>query len=281
MEIKLKNVDYIYNEGTPFSNKVLEDINLDLNEEKIIGIIGKSGSGKTTLVQLLNGLFIPSKGNIQVDDFIIRKGMKLGNINNLRRKVGLVFQFPEEQFFNPTVKDEISFALKYFKYKSDRINKQVSNALTMVGLDNEYLSRNVFNLSGGEKRKIAIASILVFNPKIVILDEPTVGLDYKSKKRMMELIKKLKERYNKTIIIVSHDVDMLNVIADDIIVMNEGKVMMSGSKNEVFKNTSLFNEIGLRLPKIVEFTGKTAKKGIILGKYTDIKDLMKDIYRNV
>ena len=208
MEIKLKNVDYIYNEGTPFSNKVLEDINLDLNEEKIIGIIGKSGSGKTTLVQLLNGLFIPSKGNIQVDDFIIRKGMKLGNINNLRRKVGLVFQFPEEQFFNPTVKDEISFALKYFKYKSDRINKQVSDALTMVGLDNEYLSRNVFNLSGGEKRKIAIASILVFNPKIVILDEPTVGLDYKSKKRMMELIKKLKERYNKTIIIVSHDVDM-------------------------------------------------------------------------
>ncbi len=281
MEIKLKDVGYIYNEGTPFSNKALEDINLNLNEEKIIGIIGKSGSGKTTLVQLLNGLFVPSKGSIQVGDFTIKKGMKLGNINDLRRKVGLVFQFPEEQFFNPTVKDEISFALKYFKYKNERINKQVSDALTMVGLDNEYLSRNVFNLSGGEKRKIAIASILVFNPKIVILDEPTVGLDYKSKKRMMDLIKKLKERYNKTVIIVSHDIDMLNVIADDIVVMNEGTVMMSGNKNEVFKNTSLFHEIGLRLPKIVEFTGKTAKKGIILGKHTDIMDLMKDIYRNV
>lgn len=282
MEIRINNVSHVYNEFTPFEHTVLQNVNLHLEDEKIIGIIGKSGSGKTTLVELLNALIIPSYGNIEIADFDIKKNIKLNNINALRRKVGLVFQFPEEQFFNPTVREEVSFALKNFRYKGDRIHKQVSEALSMVGLDDNYLERNVFNLSGGEKRKVAIASVMVFNPKVIILDEPTVGLDYKSKKKLMQLVKKLKDRYHKTIIIVSHDVDMLNVIADDIIVMDSGEVVMSGAKNEVFKNISLFHKYGLRLPSIVEFTGKViTDKGIILGRYTDIKDLIKDIYRHV
>jgi energy-coupling factor transport system ATP-binding protein len=282
MEIKVNDLSYVYNENTPFEHVALENINLKLESEKIIGIIGKSGSGKTTLIEHFNALLLPSEGNIEIEDFNIRKKMKLNNINLLRRRVGLVFQFPEEQFFNPTVREEISFALKYFKYKSDKIHKQVSEALTIVGLDDNYLERNVFNLSAGEMRKVAIASVMVFNPKVLILDEPTVGLDYRSKKKIITLIKRLKERYNKTVIIVSHDVDMLNVIADDLIVMDKGKVIMKGSKNEVFKNTSLFEEYGLRLPKITEFIGKVRmEKGIKLGNYTDIKDLIKDIYRNV
>jgi energy-coupling factor transport system ATP-binding protein len=282
MEIKINNVNHIYHESTPFANTALEGINLTFEEERIIGIIGKSGSGKTTLVELLNALLIPTEGTIDIENFNIKKGMKLDNINDLRRKVGLVFQFPEEQFFNPTVREEVSFALKYFRYRNDRIHKQVSEALSMVGLDDNYLERNVFNLSGGEKRKVAIASVMVFNPKIVILDEPTIGLDYKSKKKLMQLVKKLKDRYHKTIIIVSHDVDMLNIIADDIVVMDKGKVISSGPKNEVFKNTSLFRQYGLMLPKIVEFTGKViTEKGVILGRYTDVKDLIKDIYRHV
>jgi energy-coupling factor transport system ATP-binding protein len=282
MEIKVNDLSYVYNENTPFEHVALENINLKLESEKIIGIIGKSGSGKTTLIEHFNALLLPSEGNIEIEDFDIRKKMKLSNINLLRRRVGLVFQFPEEQFFNPTVREEISFALKYFKYKSDKIHKQVSEALTIVGLDDNYLERNVFNLSAGEMRKVAIASVMVFNPKVLILDEPTVGLDYRSKKKIIALIKRLKERYNKTVIIVSHDVDMLNVIADDLIVMDKGKVIMKGSKNEVFKNTSLFEEYGLRLPKTTEFIGKVRmKKGIKLGNYTDIKDLIKDIYRNV
>jgi energy-coupling factor transport system ATP-binding protein len=282
MEIKINDVSHIYNEFTPFEHLALEKINLTLEDEKIIGIVGKSGSGKTTLVQLLYALLVPSYGTINVGDFEIKKNMKTGNINDLRRMVGLVFQFPEEQFFNPTVREEVSFALKYFRYKSDRVHKQVSDALMMVGLDDSFLDRNVFNLSGGEKRKVAIASVLVFNPKIVVLDEPTVGLDQKSKKKLMQLIKILKDRYHKTVIIASHDVDMLNVIADDIVVMDSGRVVMSGSKVDVFKNAALFNRIGLRLPRIVEFTGKVVKeKGVILGRYTDIKDLIKDIYRHV
>ena len=282
MEIRVNNVRHIYNEFTPFEKMALEDANLQLESERIIGIIGKSGSGKTTLVETLNALIIPSYGSIEIADFNIKKSMKLDNINDLRRKVGLVFQFPEEQFFNPTVREEVSFALKHFKYKSDRIHKQVSEALSMVGLDDNYLERNVFNLSGGEKRKVAIASVMVFNPKVLILDEPTVGLDYKSKKKLMLLVQTLKERYKKTVIIVSHDVDMLNIIADDIVVMDNGKTVLSGPKNEVFKNTTLFNKIGLRLPKIVEFTGKVrTDKGVILGRHMDVKDLIKDIYRNV
>jgi energy-coupling factor transport system ATP-binding protein len=282
MEIKINNVSYIYNESMPFANKALHDINLRLDDECIIGLIGKSGSGKTTLVELLNALLIPTEGNIEIAGFDIKKNMKLDNINNLRRKVGLVFQFPEEQFFNPTVREEVTFALKYFKYRNGRMHKQVSEALSMVGLNDSYLERDVFKLSGGEQRKVAIASVMVFNPKVIILDEPTVGLDLKSKKKLMQLIKKLKDRYHKTVMIVSHDVDMLNVIADDIVALDEGNIVICGSKNEVFKNTSLFHKYNLKLPKIVEFTGKViADKGIILGHNPDIKELIKDIYRHV
>ncbi|MDD2203007.1 MAG: ATP-binding cassette domain-containing protein [Bacilli bacterium] len=282
MEIKINNVNHIYNEFTPFAKKALDNINLSLESEKIIGIIGKAGSGKTTLVELLNALIIPSYGNVQVADFNIQKNMRLDNINKLRRKIGLVFQFPEDQFFNPTVREEVSFALKTFSYKSDRLHKQVSESLKLVGLDDNYLERKVSSLSGGEKRKVAIASVMVFNPKVLVLDEPTVGLDYKSQKKLLHLLKKLRNRYKKTVIIVSHDVDMLNLIADDIIVMDKGKVVASGTKREVFKNTSLFEKYGLNLPKIVEFIGKVRKeKGIKLGNHTDVKDLIKDIYRNV
>lgn len=282
MEIKIANVKHIYNEHTPFSKVALEDINLDLNSEQIIGIVGKTGAGKTTLVEMLNALIIPSYGNVKIAGFDIRKGMNLGNINDLRRKVGLVFQLPEEQFFNPTVREEISFALKYFRYSHERIKKQVSKSLIMVGLDDSFLDRQLFTLSGGEKRKVAIASVMVFNPKVIVLDEPTVGLDYKSKKKLIQLIKILKEKYDKTVIVVSHDIDMLNVVADDIIVIDEGKVVIHGPKDEVFSNTEIFDKIGIRLPRIIEFTGKVMKeKGIKLGKHTDIKDLIKDIYRHV
>ncbi|HHT38046.1 MAG TPA: ATP-binding cassette domain-containing protein [Mollicutes bacterium] len=281
MAIEIKEVSYVYNENTPSSHTALKNINVTIEEEKVTGIIGKIGSGKTTLVELLNALLIPTKGEVKVAGFDIEKKMKPEDLKALRRKVGLVFQFPEDQFFNITVKEEVAFALKHFRYKSDRVHKQVLEALSMVGLDESYLNQNVFNLSTGEKRKVAIASILVFNPKIIILDEPTVGLDYNNKKKLLMLIKKLKNKYNKTIIIVSHDIDMLNIVADNIIVMDKGEVVISAPKNEVLKEDSLKNH-GLSLPKITEFIEIVAtKKGIKLKNTTDIKDLIKDVYRHV
>lgn len=282
MEIKVNNVSYVYNEGMPFEKLAVSDLNLEIENEKITGIIGNSGSGKTTLVEMFNALILPTEGNIKIGEFNLKRDAKYSNINELRHKVGLVAQFPEEQFFNPLVYDEVAFALINFSTNHDNIHKKVSEALKIVGLDDTYLNRNVFNLSSGEQRKVAIASIMIFNPKVLILDEPTVGLDAKSKKKLITLIKKLKTLYKKTIIIISHDVDMLNAMADNIVVMEKGKILLSGKTDEVFKNTSVFKNHNLRLPKILEFINEARiERAVILNKTSDIKELIKDVYRHV
>ena len=160
MEIKFNNVSYTYNPNSPIKKKALSNIDLAIKEKQINGIIGRSGSGKTTLVELLNALLIPTSGNIKVDEFIIQKDKKIVNVNNLRVNIGLVFQFPEEQFFNLKVKDEIKFGMKYFDIKADEIDNRCIEALNMVGLDDSYLNRDTFKLSSGEMRKVAIASVL-------------------------------------------------------------------------------------------------------------------------
>lgn len=280
MEVKFNHVFYVYNEKTPLSKMVLGDINTTFKEGKITGIMGKSGSGKTTLIELINALIIPTKGNIQVGSRIISKTRKIKNINNLRYKIGLVFQVPEEQFFCKTVKEEIEFGMKYFKKSVKSIEKHVSDALIMMGLDDSYLNRNPFTLSSGEMRKVAIASVLAFNPKIVILDEPTIGLDNKSKENLIKIIKLLKNRYKKTIIIVSNDTDLLLKISDNVILLDKGKIILEGNKYDVFKQD--ISKYGLKRPKIIEFEQLVLeKKGIKIGYRDDINDLMKDVYRYV
>ncbi len=282
MEVEFSNVRYIYNQNTPLEKTALNDISITLNENKIHGIIGPSGSGKTTLVELINALLLPTKGMVTVGDFAIKPRKMPFNVNKLRFNVGLVFQFPEEQFFNSTVKKEIGFAMTYFQYKVKEIDKRVVDALKMVGLDESYLDRNPFYLSNGEKRKIAIASILVFNPQVIILDEPTVGLDYHGKKMLIKNIRMLRDKYNKTIIICTHDVDMLYPLVDNIIVLNKGQVLLEGNREEVFNQTSVLAANNIKIPRIVEFINKVNnKKGIKLPSRTDIKDLIKDIYRHV
>lgn len=280
MEVKFNHVFYVYNEKTPLSKMVLGDINTTFKEGKITGIIGKSGSGKTTLIELINALIIPTKGNIQVGSRIISKTRKIKNINNLRYKIGLVFQVPEEQFFCKTVKEEIEFGMKYFKKSVKSIEKHVSDALIMMGLDESYLNRNPFTLSSGEMRKVAIASVLAFNPKIIILDEPTIGLDNKSKENLIKIIKLLKNRYKKTVIVVSNDTDLLLRISDNVILLDKGKIILEGNKYDVFKQD--ISKYGLKRPKIIEFEQLVLeKKGIKIGYRDDINDLMKDVYRYV
>ncbi|HIS90416.1 MAG TPA: ATP-binding cassette domain-containing protein [Candidatus Faecisoma merdavium] len=280
MEVKFNHVFYVYNEKTPLSKMVLGDINTTFKEGKITGIMGKSGSGKTTLIELINALIIPTKGNIQVGSRVISKTRKIKNINNLRYKIGLVFQVPEEQFFCKTVKEEIEFGMKYFKKSVKSIEKHVSDALIMMGLDDSYLNRNPFTLSSGEMRKVAIASVLAFNPKIIILDEPTIGLDNKSKENLIKIIKLLKNRYKKTIIVVSNDTDLLLKISDNVILLDKGKIILEGNKYDVFKQD--ISKYGLKRPKIIEFEQLVLeKKGIKIGYRDDINDLMKDVYRYV
>lgn len=282
MEIKFENVGYIYNEKTPLEKEVLKDLNFAIKPNQINAIIGKSGSGKTTIIEMIESLIIPTTGRIKIDNCYIEKESKIVNIRLLRFQVGLIFEFPEDQFFNSTVEKEISFGLKTFNYKTDEIKTRVSNALKMVGLDDSYLSRNPHTLSNGEKRKVAIASVLVFNPKVIILDEPTVGLDSNSKENLIRLIKMLKNKYNKTIIIVTQDVDFLHRLADYIFVLSDKQIVLEGTKYEVFTKVEELKKYGLGVPKIIEFTHKVlVDKGVKLGYRDEIKDLIKDIYRNV
>lgn len=279
MEIKFNDVDFSYKKINYLEKEVLENINISFIKGKVNGIIGKSGSGKTTLVELINNLLTPSKGFITVDDFIIKKDYKI-NTEKLRFNVGLVFQNPEEQFFNNTVKDELMITLKLFNYKLDSLNKRVEDAIKMVGLDSSYLNKNPLKLSRGEMRKVAIADSLLLNPKVLILDEPTIGLDDKSKKDLIKLIRLLKNRYNKTIIIVTHDINFLHKIVDYVYVLNDKKIVLQGKKYDVFKNEKELKKYGLKVPKIIEFENKVLnKKNIKLGYRDDINDLIKDIYR--
>jgi energy-coupling factor transport system ATP-binding protein len=280
MEIEFENVSYTYDNIE--KNEVLKEISTKIIKEKINIIIGPSGSGKTTFIELINALLLPSKGKVKVGNFILENKRKIKDIKQLRFDVGLVFQFPEEQFFKETVQKEIAFGLKYFKYKLDVLDKRIIDALKMVGLDETYLNRNPLHLSDGEKRKVAIASILVFNPKVLVLDEPTVGLDNKSRKDLLRLILRLKKNYKKTIIMVSHDLDVLYPIGDNYIVLSEGKLLITGSREEVFKNIRLLKKHNIVVPKIVEFIDRVKeKKGIKLGIEDNTRDLMKVIYRNV
>ena len=280
MEIEFYDVDYIYNEKLKLSKKALDNINLIIDENKIYGLIGENGSGKTTFLQLINNLLIPSAGELKVEGHVLKKGKKQSNINSLRKRVGLVFQFPEEQFFESTVEKEIAFALKNFNIKDSRT--KIINVLKMVDLDESYLDLNPFQLSSGDKRKIAIASTLVYNPKILMLDEPTVGLDYINKRNLLSLLRRLNTRYNKTILIVSHDTDMLYRLVDNVIILKDGQILIEGPKDEVFRNNKLLKDKNIPIPNIVKFSKLVfEKKKIKLGEYDDIKDLIKAVYRSV
>ncbi|MCI8545034.1 MAG: ATP-binding cassette domain-containing protein [Bacilli bacterium] len=281
MEIKYDSVYYSKNENTSLEKLILEDINLELKEGKINGIIGKCGSGKTTFLELMNVLLLPTLGSIQIGNYQMEKNCKIKDVNNLRVELGYVFGNPKHQFFLPTVREEIAFGMKQFSYKLDKIDSRISDSLKMVGLDDSYLERDPIKLSNGEMRKVAIASVLAFNPNILIFDEPTLGLDSISEKSFLKMLKLLKNKYHKTIVIVTHDVNMIHKIADYLFVFYEGKKVLEGTKYEVFES-ELLEQYEVVRPMIMEFSYQVLKKkGIKLGYRDDVNDLIKDIYRHV
>ena len=250
--IKIENLTYVYNPNTPFETKALNGVNLEIKEDEFIGLIGHTGSGKSTLIQHLNGLTKPTSGKIIVDGVDITS--KGANLRELRQKVGLVFQYPEYQLFEETVYKDIAFGPKNLGLSEKEVESRVVNAMELVRLDFETLKdRSPFELSGGQKRRVAIAGVLAMKPKVLILDEPTAGLDPRGRD---EILGEIFELYNSggiTIILVSHSMEDVAKLVNRIIVMNDGKVAMDGTPREVFKHSDELENLGLDIPQVTKF----------------------------
>lgn len=261
MIIELKNVSYTYNPNTPFEKKALKDINLQIYNGEFIGLIGHTGSGKSTLVQHLNGLMKPSEGTIIVDGKnITEKGTAL---RETRQKVGLVFQYPEHQLFEETIYKDIAFGPKNLGLSEDEVDQRVKEAMEIVGLDYERLrDRSPFELSGGQKRRVAIAGVLAMKPKVLVLDEPTAGLDPNGRDEILNEVREIFANKDITIILVSHSMEDIARLVGRILVMDKGNVVMDGNPREIFKRADELEAIGLGVPQITKLMKEFNAQGI-------------------
>ena len=261
MSVIVKNLTHIYDEGMPFAIKALDDISFEIKDNDFVGLIGHTGSGKSTLIQHLNGLLKPSSGQIIVNGFNITD--KDLNLTEIRKRVGIVFQYPEYQLFEETVEKDIAFGPGNLGLDEAEISKRVKNSMEAVGLDYEtYKDKSPFDLSGGRKRRVAIAGVIAMNPEVLILDEPTAGLDPGGRDEIFNLIKKLHRDNNITIILSSHSMDDMAKLAQTIIVMNHGKIEFMGTPREVFtSHADKLREIGLDVPQVLELATKLRQKG--------------------
>lgn len=262
MSIIVKNLTYIYDEGMPFASKALDNITLEIKDRDFVGLIGHTGSGKSTLIQHLNGLIKPSSGEIYINDFNITDP-KL-NLTEIRKRVGVVFQYPEYQLFEETIEKDIAFGPSNLELEQSEIDKRVKESMEAVGLNYEdFRNKSPFELSGGQKRRVAIAGVIAMKPKVLILDEPTAGLDPGGRDEIFELIKKLHKENDMTIILSSHSMDDMAKLAKTIIVMNKGNVEFMGTPREVFNsNTDRLKEIGLDIPQVLELAVKLREQGL-------------------
>ena len=261
MSIVVKNLTYIYDEGMPFASKAIDDISFEIKDRDFVGLIGHTGSGKSTLIQHLNGLIKPSSGEIFINDFNITGENQ--NLTEIRKRVGIVFQYPEYQLFEETVEKDIAFGPGNLGLDEEEISKRVRKSMEAVGLDYEtYKDKSPFDLSGGQKRRVAIAGVIAMNPEVLILDEPTAGLDPGGRDEIFNLIKKLHRDNNITIILSSHSMDDMAKLAQTIIVMNHGKIEFMGTPREVFtSHAARLREIGLDVPQVLELATKLRNKG--------------------
>ena len=283
MSVHFQEVSYIYSPKSPFEHKALDNITLDIEMNKITAIIGHTGSGKSTLVQHLNALLLPTSGKLEVVDYVIDSDKKKNkNLKSLRKRVGLVFQFPEYQLFEETIAKDIGFGPKNFGESQEKIDEITKKVITQVGLDESYLDKSPLELSGGQKRRVAIAGILAMDPDILVLDEPTAGLDPLGAKAMLDLFVELNKQ-GKTIIIVTHEMDYVLEYCDLCVVVNKGKIVYEGTPINLFINDEIMNRVGIEPPLAIEFGQELIKKGIKLDlkRVKDVNTLSNEILNSM
>ncbi len=263
MGIHLKHVSYTYQAGTPFEGRALFDINLEIKDGSYTAFIGHTGSGKSTIMQLLNGLHVPTQGQVEVDDIVITAKSKNKDIKPVRQKVGLVFQFPESQLFDETVLKDVAFGPQNFGVSKEEAERLAREKLALVGISEDLFDKNPFELSGGQMRRVAIAGILAMEPKVLVLDEPTVGLDPKGRKELMTLFKNLHQQ-GMTIVLVTHLMDDVADYADYVYVLEAGRIVCSGEPKTVFQGVDFLESKQLGVPKITKFAQRLVARGLQL-----------------
>ncbi len=261
MGIILDNVSYTYQEGTPFASAALSDVSLTIEDGSYTAIIGHTGSGKSTFLQLLNGLLVPTEGSVRVFDTLITPTSVNKEIRQIRKQVGLVFQFAENQIFEETVLKDVAFGPQNFGVSVEGAEAIAREKLALVGIDESLFERSPFELSGGQMRRVAMAGILAMEPKILVLDEPTAGLDPIGRKELMNLFKKLHQD-GITIVLVTHLMDDVAEFADQVYVMEKGKLVKGGKPNLVFQQVEFMEKIQLGVPKITRFAQRLANRGV-------------------
>ena len=282
MAICFKSLSYIYDEGMTYAHTALKDINLDIEEEKITAIIGETGSGKSTLVEHLNALLLPSSGELEILDYNILANKKNHGLKKLRKDIGLVFQFSEYQLFEETVLKDVAFGPKNFGVDENEAIEKAKKALKLVKIDESLFNVSPLDLSGGQKRRVAIAGILAINPKVLVLDEPTAGLDPKGSKEMIDLFISLNKQYKKTIIIVTHDNEMVYNYADNTVLMSNGNVIYNGDTLKLFNDVDIISNNNLLVPKLVSFKNKLKEQGFnIDDNIRTLSDLSKAIAKEI
>ncbi len=282
--IEIKNLTHVYSKKTPYEKVALKDVTLTINEGDFLGIIGHTGSGKSTFIQHLNGLIKPQQGEVKVFDINLTQKKPKPDFRKLRQEVGMVFQYPEYQLFADTVEKDIAFGPKNLKLSKEEINTRVRHAMQAVGLDYDYYKdRSPFDLSGGQKRRVAIAGVLAMMPKVLILDEPTAGLDPIGKKQILNLIKSLKNTITPTIVVISHDINEITQYCTRLVVFNNAKVAFDLPVNELFNHSEELLAMGLDIPLAVKVNNHLKANGIKLeGDIITPQDLISAIvkYKN-
>ncbi|WP_409273077.1 energy-coupling factor ABC transporter ATP-binding protein [Neobacillus sp. SCS-31] len=282
MDISLKDIEYKYQAGTPFEKLAVSDVTFEIPSGTYLAIIGHTGSGKSTVLQHLNGLLQPTSGRVNIGDRTIQAGKKEKNLKAVRQKVGIVFQFPEHQLFEETVEKDICFGPMNFGVSEAEAKERARVAISQVGLGEEILQRSPFDLSGGQMRRVAIAGVLAMQPEVIVLDEPTAGLDPRGRKEIMDMFYRLHQERGLSTVLVTHSMEDAARYADKIVILHKGKTVKIGTPEEIFSHPAELVSLGLDVPEAVRFQLKWEEKmGVKLGKaYLTIEELADAIARH-